>query len=391
MRNQIQTGYKIRVIKDRQGVEGLRPLWSRLQWYPDADVDLYLALWETNSSFVQPYIMSLEFEEEPKALLIARIEETPWEIRIGYKRLLKVPVRSLSIMYGGILGEFAWETESLVFNQISGCLKRREVDVVFFNHLRNESSFYNLVKSNSSFLGRDHSAVSQLHWKTIIKGSFDEFLLSRPKNFRNNIRKCTNRIHDKFGDGVTLDCFKSKETLNEAVARIESVASKTYHRGLGCGFINNDSTWRRMEIAAERGWLRVFILSLEGNAVSFLTGAKCGQTFFPWATGYDPAFNELSPGTYLFINAIRELCGEDTTEIDFGFGDAFYKHNICDESWLETSIYVFGPSWKGIMMSSMRLLNSSIHLLGERTLAKLGLLDRVKRAWKNRLEKGNDF
>jgi hypothetical protein len=50
---------------------------------------------------------------------------------------------------------------------------------------------------------------------------------------------------------------------------IEVVAKKTYQRGLGAGFIDNEETRKRLSFFAQKGMLRVMLLDGDEVPISF--------------------------------------------------------------------------------------------------------------------------
>ena len=106
-------------------------------------------------------------------------------------------------------------------------------------------------------------------------------------------------------------------------------------------------------------------------------------------TAYDPAFQKNEPGTVLFMKMIDDLCRLKVKEIDFGFGDALYKNRYGDESWEESSVYIFSPRWKGAKLNACRTLTGKIHQLSEKMAKKAQILQKIKTRWRRKIQEGS--
>ncbi len=163
------------------------------------------------------------------------------------------------------------------------------------------------------------------------------------------------------------------------------MACKTYQRGLGAGFINNDETRRRLQLSGDRGWLRAYILYVDGEPCAFWFGTLYKETFHLDFTGYDQKYRKYEPGTILFVTMIESLCEDEVKAIDFGFGDAFYKQRFGDSSWEEASVYIFGRTARGILLNILRTLTALIVLNAEKIVARYNLREKMKKWWRLRI------
>lgn len=80
----------------------------------------------------------------------------------------------------------------------------------------------------------------------------------------------------------------------------------------------------------------------------------------------------------------------DIQTVDFGFGEAFYKHNFCNDNWQEASVYVYAPTLKGGLLNAIKSLLVIISTLTEYALKKLNLTDKVKKIWRDKLAPGKN-
>ena len=80
-----------------------------------------------------------------------------------------------------------------------------------------------------------------------------------------------------------------------------------------------------VQLAAARGWLRLFILSLNDVPVAALYGLRYGATFYFYQSGFDPAYSRYSVGLVMMGLAIKTALQEGASEYDLLHGDEEYK------------------------------------------------------------------
>ncbi|HRK20381.1 MAG TPA: GNAT family N-acetyltransferase [Fimbriimonadaceae bacterium] len=78
-------------------------------------------------------------------------------------------------------------------------------------------------------------------------------------------------------------------------------------------------------LAAEREWLWMSRLELEGKPVGAIYAMRKGGTCFFYQSGFDPAHSAISPGTLLVASTIRRAIEEGLSQFDFLRGDEPYK------------------------------------------------------------------
>jgi CelD/BcsL family acetyltransferase involved in cellulose biosynthesis len=86
------------------------------------------------------------------------------------------------------------------------------------------------------------------------------------------------------------------------------------------------------------------------------------------------------------MRLIEDLCADESVHtIDFGFGDADYKSNFGDSSWLEEDVAVFEARLKpvavNLTLSGVRGTVRTAQALARRT----GRLPAMRRRWRARL------
>jgi CelD/BcsL family acetyltransferase involved in cellulose biosynthesis len=82
---------------------------------------------------------------------------------------------------------------------------------------------------------------------------------------------------------------------------------------------------RVSRLALERGWLRLCVLRLDGEAVAALYGFRYGRVFYFYQAGFDPRWRAASVGTVMLGLCIERALNEGAAEFDMLHGQEPYK------------------------------------------------------------------
>jgi CelD/BcsL family acetyltransferase involved in cellulose biosynthesis len=166
--------------------------------------------------------------------------------------------------------------------------------------------------------------------------SFDEFLASRSKNFREQVRRRERKLRREHeveirlsdadrlaGDLDTL--FRLHEARwSEGESSALSGARERFHREFA----------RR---ALERGWLRLWVLEADGAPRAAWYGFRFAQMDWYYQSGRDPDWERQSVGFVLLSHTIRLAFDDGMTEYRLLRGGEEYKGRFAtDDPGLET-------------------------------------------------------
>lgn len=158
-----------------------------------------------------------------------------------------------------------------------------------------------------------------------LPATYDAFVAGLSKSLRYDVRK--------------LD----KSLFQSGRAQIEVCDPADVDRGLDILFELHRRRWRERKLpgaflgrtvpfhrewahaAAERGWLNLGILKLDGEPIGAIYAMALGRTAYYYQAGFDPAHGAVSPGTLLVAHAIRQSIEEGRESFDFMRGDESYK------------------------------------------------------------------
>jgi hypothetical protein len=333
--------------------------------------------------------MLLTTKGKPQTLLIGCIQNQRADFKIGYKTVFKPKTRCLHIEYAGALGDASHSNCIALINSIQNCLKSREADFAYLKFIEHDSPFFSLATKQPSFISRDHFPYLNPHWKLTLPPSYDEFYRQRSKNTKSNIRKYANRIKKRFGDSISVRAFQVEDDIDDAMEDIESIAVNTYQRGLGVGFVRSLEARNEWVFAANRRWLRAYVLYLEEIPCSFLTGYIYRKTFFLETLGFNRQYQYFHPGMFLFMKVLEIFCLDEGVEaLDFGLGDAHYKRSYGDHCWIEAGVHIFAPTLKGLHLNAAKTMTTIISRSAKKTLNRFQMVDLIKRKWRQKLTPG---
>jgi CelD/BcsL family acetyltransferase involved in cellulose biosynthesis len=368
-------------------VRAFRDAWLALGALDvNADLDVFLAMLETRRGALRPHVLLASTDDGPRALLVARIERTTVPARLGYKTLYSPEVRALTVVQGGLLGPRDDGVAGLLFEEARGALARGEADVLRLRRVRVGSGLHGLAHRRPSWLTRGRASQPTLRWQLRLPPSLDDVLRAQSTRTRGNHRRYARKLEEEFGARLSFDVFRDQADLEHVIDACESVSVKTYQHRIGGGFAADPSERRLVELGAERGWLRAYVLSIEGDPVAFWLGLAYRGTFFTGPTGYDPRLAQWRLGTYVLMKMLEDLSADEAVDrVDYGIGGAEYKRHFGSESWLEEDALVFAPSVRGVRVNLTRTAILDAVLLARAMVARTPLLRRLKRRWRTRL------
>lgn len=101
-------------------------------------------------------------------------------------------------------------------------------------------------------------------------------------------------------------------------------------------------------IAFRRGWLRLFVLRLNGRPAASLYGLFYNRVFYFYQSGFDPEFGKYSVGMVLMGLAIKSAIEAGAREYDFLHGDESYKSHWAREQRELGRLELYPPGLFGL-------------------------------------------
>jgi CelD/BcsL family acetyltransferase involved in cellulose biosynthesis len=102
-------------------------------------------------------------------------------------------------------------------------------------------------------------------------------------------------------------------------------------------------------LALDRGWLRLFLMTIDGHPAASLYGFYYRRTFYFVQSGFDPAFQKQSVGLLAMGLAIKSAIGEGAEEYDMLRGDEPYKFHWAREKRGLVRVELYPPRLSALL------------------------------------------
>ncbi len=195
------------------------------------------------------------------------------------------------------------------------------------------------------FLGEDLPSGwnSQLDAKVVertsspvlsLAGSWDDFLAGRSANFRQQMRKYERRLSREHEAEIRLTIEPDR-----LAADLDSLFALHRARWPGSPWFSDAEAFHRdfAALALERGWLRLWIVHLDGAPAAVWYGFRFAGIDSYYQGGRDPALTRERLGLVLTAHTVREALKDGCREYRFLRGDEEYKSRFADsDPGLET-------------------------------------------------------
>jgi hypothetical protein len=381
---------EVRVLRSNAELEEVRDLWTRWQDDLNADMDFYLLINRLRKHVVRPHVIVVLCGGRPKAMAIGRIEQGSVKIRFGYKSFGNSPVRTLSLLFGGLLGEHTPEAAGAILASLRESLRSGEAEMLTLSFLPTDSEILRQLPDKFSFLCREHFTQKHIHWKMELGGSMADLYARLSSDHRQQLRRKAKIFEKAFPGELTIRCFREPGELEQMTRDVEMLAKTTYQRGLGVGFIDNEENRTRTAFDSERGWLRMYVLYLKGRPCAYWWGTIYQNTFYSFALGFDTQYGKYSPGTYLLNKTLEDLIKQGVKNVDFGFGDARYKKQFGNQHGYEATLNVCAARPRLIALNLIISLNNGLKAGALAIARRFNAVEIIKKRWRAKLAPKND-
>jgi len=165
-----------------------------------------------------------------------------------------------------------------------------------------------------------------------IAGSWDDYLASRGRGFRQSLRRRTRRFMDRRG--VSFDWVERASELSAALDDVFVLHERRFARkGMRTGFVaRRRGAFHRhvSRLMFERGALRLFRLRVDGRTIATLYCFEYASRLFYYQGGVDPAWERESVGTVLMGQVVKYAFDRGFLAFEFLRGTEAYKFKWTD-------------------------------------------------------------
>lgn len=160
-----------------------------------------------------------------------------------------------------------------------------------------------------------------------LTGGFDAYMASLSGNARQGAKRKAKKIAQVSGGDLDIRSYRTPAELEAFHDIARRIALRTYQEKLlGEGLPATPEFIQAMLTAAAADRVRAWLLFIAGEPAAYLYCPAHGDNLVYEYVGHDPAFNDLSPGAVLQVEAFRDLFDEGRfARFDFTEGDGQHK------------------------------------------------------------------
>jgi CelD/BcsL family acetyltransferase involved in cellulose biosynthesis len=161
--------------------------------------------------------------------------------------------------------------------------------------------------------------------------SWEDYLASRGRKFRKSVgseRRRLEREHD-----VRFRLTSDPANLEADLDSLFALHRARFGPHGDCYFCGSDEPFQRefAALALDRGWLRMWLLEVDGKPVAADYGFRFADVHFAYQLGRDPEWERASVGSILEAFTIRNALEERVAEYRFLLGNEPYKYRYANE------------------------------------------------------------
>jgi CelD/BcsL family acetyltransferase involved in cellulose biosynthesis len=205
-------------------------------------------------------------------------------------------------------------------------------------------------------------------------GGFAEYMQGLGSEHRYAFRRKVQALHKRFA--VRFEAASSEETRRSSLTALIELHQKRWslRDGASEAFTSPALIAFHEEVSAlalAKGWLRLFVLSADGQPVSALYGFRYGDIFSFYQSGFDPGWAKQSVGMVTMGLAIESAFGEGCAEFDMLHGDEAYKFHWARQVHELSRIELFPPGPRGLITQGVCVLAKTARRAGKKLLVRI--------------------
>lgn len=336
----------VRRIDTLDGFEALAPTWAGLaretgQTSPFMSHDWFWCCWRAAGPLRRPEVLLVEDAAGPVGLVpLVRWKGT----------LHRVPVRFLGMLDAPDTPFADWlvagPPERIVEAVLSE-LASRDWDVLALSGLPAGSPTLKALETCLPRRFRSHRLGTVRSPYVAVSGTWDEYWSGKSQRFKKTARSVRNRLF-KTG-AVRVEEHRSAPAGSAILREAIDVSSRSWKAEQGVAIATmpqmSEFFQELSERASLKGWLRLWILRLDGRAVATEYQLEADGQVYALRADFDASLpTDLSPGTHLSGEILQALFERDGVfEYNMGPGDNAYKQRWASDAHETTRLLIFRP------------------------------------------------
>jgi CelD/BcsL family acetyltransferase involved in cellulose biosynthesis len=181
--------------------------------------------------------------------------------------------------------------------------------------------------------------------------TFESYLASLGSEHRYAFRRKLGRIERRHTS--SFDLASTETERQESLAALFALHAQRWSTRGDVGAFSTqvlrDFHDELSRLALAAGWLRLWVLRLDGKPVAALYGFLRQRTFYFYQSGFDPAFARESVGLVLLGVAVRAAIEEGADELDMLHGVESYKTHWANATRELLRFELYAPGTRGFL------------------------------------------
>ncbi|MBO9713686.1 MAG: GNAT family N-acetyltransferase [Sphingomonas sp.] len=180
---------------------------------------------------------------------------------------------------------------------------------------------------------------------TELHGGFDAWFEGLSSNTRQQLRRKARKIASESGGDLDIRAYRTPAELEAFHDIARRISLRTYQeRLLGSGLPDSPEFLAEMAAKGAADEARAWLLHIGGEPAAYLYCPVVDGVVIYAHVGHDPAFNELSPGQVLQLEAFRELFEDRFLRFDFTEGEGQHKRTFATAGVACADLLLLRPS-----------------------------------------------
>jgi len=310
----------IEVIEQKQELENIKDLCSELSAKYGLDDIYYSAEWflktititRTGDNIV---LLKILKDNEPIAFLPIFYRRECFGLnRIGFFKTPFFPPNSFHIIPDNV----EYETVEHIVRFLDGYFKNWHV--FSLEDIEKNTLFYSMLRKvllrRTVFIDRPNYTSEKL----ILEGSYNDFINSKSRNFRRNLKRNESKLY-KTGNVRVVKGDLKEGKYSESWGVVRDIDKRSWRMSKEKDIAKNNRLLDYCEMLMDiyRGQEERFLLyiTLENKAIAaFFAIVKNGK-MYAYKVNYDLEFSKYSPGIILLNTVIKECFVQNIKEINF--------------------------------------------------------------------------
>lgn len=192
--------------------------------------------------------------------------------------------------------------------------------------------------------------------------TWESYLQKLGSSHRYNFRRRLRNLERQFQ--VTFAPVQNERERQEAFAALISLHDRRWSRRGGSTAFHSEALVRFHDeltrVLLDRGWLRLYVLKLDGVPAAALYGILYGGKFYFYQSGFDPAYARHSVGLVTMGLSIERAIREGATEYDLLHGEEPYKFLWAQHTRGLTGLELYPPDVRGSLGRGVMAIRSAI-------------------------------